>query len=201
MVRRLALGLVAAAALLLSGCTGSDTPAATGVTGPLCDSLPTGDDPGNPASLTGEPADKALQWIPVLTTFEAAVRASGLLPELTAKPGITLLAPSDDAFAAKFSETNLDNLMLKDKDSLRTLVRAHVVDRPLSLAELRDGGEVTTMDGTKVRVAAAGAMALIGGEAQTVCADYRMANGRIHVINHVLGNLPTTAGQDSDEDH
>jgi uncharacterized surface protein with fasciclin (FAS1) repeats len=197
MVRRLAFGMVVMAALL-SGCTGSET---TGVTGPLCDLLPTGDDPGNPASLTGEPADQALQWIPVLTTFEAAARASGLLPELTAKPGITVLAPTDDAFAAKFSETNLDNLMLKDKDSLRTLVRAHVVDRPLSLAELRDGGEVTTMDGAMVRVAAAGPMARIGGEAQTVCADYRMANGRIHVINHVLGNLPTTAGQDGDEDH
>ena len=199
MVRRLALGIVAALALLLSGCTGSETTAS--VSGPLCDLLPAGDDPGNPASLTGQTADQALQWIPVLTTFEAAVRASGLLPELTAKPGITLLAPTDDAFAAKFSETNLDNLLLKDEGSLRTLVRAHVVDRPLSLAELRDGGEVTTMDGLRVRVAAAGAMARIGGEAQTVCADYRMANGRIHVINHVLGNLPTTAGQDGDEDH
>lgn len=206
MLQRLALGMVAVTALLLSGCTGSDMPADAapqpgGVTGPLCDLLPKGDEPGNPAALAGEPAGKALQWITVLTTFEAAMRASGMLPEVTAKPGVTLLAPTDDAFAAKFSETNLDELMIKDKATLRTLLRAHIVDRPLSLAELRDGGEVTTMDGTKVHVTAAGAMARIGGEAQTVCADYRMANGRIHVINHVLGTLPTTAGQDGDEDH
>ena len=45
-------------------------PAAPVVSGPLCDALPSGDDPGAPESLTGEPADVALQWIPVLTTFE-----------------------------------------------------------------------------------------------------------------------------------
>jgi uncharacterized surface protein with fasciclin (FAS1) repeats len=201
---RRTLALVLAAALLtLAGCTGSANEPARGtaaagsggVSGPLCAELPKGDEPGNPNQLATQPLGEALRWVTVLTTFEGAMRASELLPELAGKPAITVLAPSDDAFAAKFSEDNLDQLMIKDKETLRTLLRAHVVDRSLSLAELRDAGSVTTLDGTTVRVTPADAMARIGDEAQTVCADYRIANGRLHVINHVLGNLPTTAGQ------
>jgi uncharacterized surface protein with fasciclin (FAS1) repeats len=169
---------------------------ADGLAGPLCSELPKGDEPGNPTALAKEKAGEALSWITVLTTFDGAMRASDLLPELEGKQAITLLAPSDDAFAAKFSQDNLDELMIKDKDTLRTLLRAHVVDGSLSLSDLRDAGSVTTLDGTKVRVTEAdGHMAQLGDEARTVCADYRIANGRVHVINHVLGNLPTTAGQ------
>ncbi|GIF50837.1 putative surface protein with fasciclin (FAS1) repeats [Asanoa ferruginea] len=201
--RRTALALTAAAALLVTaGCTGSaEGKAEAGVQGPLCDALPSGTEPGNPTALATEPVDSALTWITVLTTFEGAMRASDLLPELKGKSGITVFAPSDDAFAAKFSSDNLDELMIKDKDTLRTLLRAHVVDRSLSLAELRDAGSVKTLDGTTLTVTAADSMARIGPDAQTVCADYRIANGRIHIINHVLGNLPTTAGTGSDPGH
>ena len=200
--RRAALALVATVALLsTAGCDSSaEGTAAAGVTGPLCAALPSGNEPGNPTALTTEPLDNALQWITVLTTFEGAMRASDLLPELKDKTSVTVLAPSDDAFAAKFSSDNLDELMIKDKATLRTLLRAHLVDGSRSLGQLRDEGTVTTLDGTRVTVAAAGPMAQIG-QAQTVCADYRFANGRLHVINQVLGNLPTTAGQGSDPGH
>jgi uncharacterized surface protein with fasciclin (FAS1) repeats len=202
--RRAALALTAAAAVFLTaGCTGSaEGKAEAGVRGPICDALPSGTEPGNPAALATEPVDGALSWITVLTTFEGAMRASDLLPELKDKPGITVLAPSDDAFAAKFSGDNLDEMMIKDKDTLRTMLRAHLVDRSLSLRDMLDAGSVTTLDGTKLTVAAAdGSMARIGPDAQTVCADYRIATGRIHIINHVLGNLPTTAGTGSDPGH
>ncbi|MEV4532564.1 fasciclin domain-containing protein [Asanoa sp. NPDC049518] len=187
------LATVVVAALALTGCTADSS--TTAVSGPLCDELPKGDEPGNPTALASEPVDEALRWITVLTTFEGAMRASELVPELEGKKAITVLAPSDDAFAAKFSQDNLDELMIKDKDTLRTLLRAHIVDRALSLADLRDTDSITTLDGTKVKVGEADKMARIGDEATTVCADYRIANGRVHVINHVLGNLPTTAGQ------
>ena len=191
---RLLAAVVLVAALAMAGCTGSsDSP--TSVTGPLCDELPKGEEPGNPTALASQPVDEALKWITVLTTFEGALRASDLVPELEGKKAITVLAPSDDAFFAKFSQDNLDDMMIKDKETLRTLLRAHIVDRALTLEDLRDADSVTTLDGTTVRLSEADAMARIGDEAQTVCADYRIANGRVHVINHVLGNLPTTAGQ------
>ena len=163
-----------------------EAPAAAAVTGPLCDLLPSGDDPGAPASLTGEPADVALQWIPVLTTFEAAVRASGLADDLRRADGVTILAPTDDAFTAAFDRQTLDDLLLSRPRELRAILEAHIVDGSLSLAALRKAGRVTTRDGDVHTVAPAGAMARFDDSAMTVCADYDVANARIHVIDRVL---------------
>jgi uncharacterized surface protein with fasciclin (FAS1) repeats len=163
-----------------------ETPNALVVIGPLCDLLPSGDDPGAPASLTDEPADVALQWIPVLTTFEAAVRASGLAGYLRRADGVTILAPTDDAFAAAFDRQRLDDLLLSRQRELRALLEAHIIDGSLSLAALRAAGSVTTLAGDTLTVAPAGAMARLGDGATTVCADYDVANARIHVIDGVL---------------
>ena len=156
------------------------------MSGPLCDLLPSGDDPGAPETLTDEPADVALTWIPVVTTFEAAVRAAGLADDLRKADGVTILAPTDDAFAAAFDRQTLDNLLLSRQRELRALLEAHIIDGSLSLAALRDAGSVTTRAGEKLTVAPAGAMARFDDRATTVCADYDVANGRIHVIGGVL---------------
>ncbi|MTK04111.1 fasciclin domain-containing protein [Micromonospora sp. CP22] len=206
--RRILLTGIALASTLLTGCTtgttgatgatgaGDGTLATVTVTGPLCDLLPSDGEPGDPASLVDQPADRALQWIPVLTTFEAAVRATGLAEELTGE--VTVLAPTDDAFAAKFSRTNLDELLLRDTDELRGLVRDHLVAGALPVADLVAAGTVTTVAGTRLSVTGVGQGARLDDRAETVCADYRAVGARIHVINAVLGDLPTTAGQDDD---
>jgi hypothetical protein len=194
--RRVVATLVVAIAAV--GCSGGDddtpertaraqeTPNASIVTGPLCDLLPSGDDPGAPETLTDEPADVALTWIPVVTTFEAAVRASGLTGKLRKADGVTILAPTDDAFAAAFDRQTLDDLLLSRQRELRALLEAHIIDGSLSLAALRDAGRVTTLAGDTLTVAPAGAMARFGDRAKTVCADYDVANARIHVIDGVL---------------
>ncbi len=180
---------VAALALALAGCGGDgDTPVT--VTGPLCDLLPAGDDPGAPPTLTDDPPAAALQWIPVVTTFEAAVRAAGIAEELD---GTTILAPTDDAFNAAFSRGRLDALLLKRHDELRALLEAHVVEGERSLADLLDDGSETTLAGAELTVAPAdGGMARLGDRATTVCADYVAAGARIHVIDAVLSSPPAS---------
>jgi uncharacterized surface protein with fasciclin (FAS1) repeats len=194
--RRVVAALVVAIAV--AGCSGGedDTPeraAATQkaakasiVAGPLCDLLPSGDDPGAPETLTDEPADVALTWIPVVTTFEAAVRSAGLADDLRKADGVTILAPTDAAFAAAFDRQPLDDLLLSRHRELRALLEAHIVDGSLSLSALRDAREVTTRAGGTLTVAPAGAMVRFDDRATTVCADYDVANGRIHVIDGVL---------------
>jgi uncharacterized surface protein with fasciclin (FAS1) repeats len=188
--RRVVAALVVAIAA--TGCSGGDddtperAPSTSIVAGPLCDLLPSGDDPGAPETLTDEPADVALTWIPVVTTFEAAVRAAGLADDLRRAKGITILAPTDDAFAAAFDRQRLDNLLLSRRRELRALLEAHIIDGSLSLADLREAGSVSTRAGEKLTVAPAGAMARFDDRATTVCADYAVANGRIHVIGGVL---------------
>jgi hypothetical protein len=197
MVRR-RVAAVMVAALAAAGCSTGDDPepqpptqagaVPTGriVSGPLCDVLPSGDDPGAPATLRDDRADVALTWIPVVTTFEAAVRASGLASYLRTADAITILAPTDDAFAAAFNRQTLDDLVLKRQRELRAILEGHIVEGRLSLAALRDAGNVPTLAGETLTVAAKGAMVRFGGRATTVCADYDVANARIHVIDAVL---------------
>jgi uncharacterized surface protein with fasciclin (FAS1) repeats len=184
MLRAAAAVLVA---LAVAGCGEDDAPEPTPtptpaveVRGPLCDVLPSGDDPGAPQTLAGEPADVVLTWIPVITTFEAAVRAADLGRELD---GVTILAPTDDAFNRAFNRARLDRLLLSRP---RELVEAHVIEGEHSLADLRKTQTVTTLAGKTLRVSPASRMVRIGDEARTVCADYRASNARIHVIDGVL---------------
>jgi uncharacterized surface protein with fasciclin (FAS1) repeats len=202
--------LVAAAlATLLAsgGCLGGDDGAATsaaaplehtakavrGVTGPLCDALPTGAEPGAPETLRRERADAALQWIPVATTFEAAVRAAGMAPRLGKAGEITILAPTDDAFTAALTQETVDELFVSRRAELRALLEAHIIDGAFSLAGLRDAETVKTWAGGELEIAPASAMARFDDRAETVCADYVTANAMIHVIDGVVGPLPKPA--------
>ncbi|MEV4811439.1 fasciclin domain-containing protein [Micromonospora avicenniae] len=191
-------GAILAAALLLAttACTDQPEPApasgAVTVTGPLCAALPTGTEPGNPTALAGLPVDQALTWMPTLTTFEAALRASGLLTDLH-QDGITLLAPTDDAFTKKFSDDTWDTLMTRDHDKLRTLLKAHLIAGTHSLDELAAAGTATTLDGVTLTVTRTGDTTRFGDTADAVCADYLATGARIHLVNAVLGPLPTTA--------
>ncbi|MFF5181571.1 fasciclin domain-containing protein [Micromonospora sp. NPDC000316] len=199
--RRPALGLLVPTLLLLAACTSSPAApradAAPPLTGPLCAALPADTEPGNPAFLAGQPVNEALRWMPTLTTFEAALRTSGLLAELPTD-GLTILAPSDDAFAAKFSEDNWDDLMVRHADKLRTLLKAHLIAGTHQIDDLVDAGTATTLDGTAIAVTRTGPTARLADRADAVCAGYQATNTRIHIINAVLGPLPTTA---SDSDH
>ncbi|MEV4657428.1 fasciclin domain-containing protein [Micromonospora sp. NPDC049301] len=204
--RALRLLLLPALLLVATACTASttDTPPAASapqVTGPLCAALPTGTDPGNPTFLAGQPVDQALRWIPTLTTFEAALRTSGVLADLPTGTGVTILAPSDDAFAAKFSEDNWDDLMTRHTDQLRTLLKAHLIAGAHPIDDLAAAGTATTLDGATVTLTRAGPTARIADRADAICADYQATNARIHIINAVLGPLPTTANDTDQRAH
>jgi uncharacterized surface protein with fasciclin (FAS1) repeats len=192
------MGLAAALALGVAGCGELSTPrpqsaddtrggAAIEVSGPLCQALPAGDDPGAPQSIAGEKADVVLTWIPVATMFEAAVRATGLDRELHVREEpVTILAPTDEAFQEAFDEQTMDELLLERQDELRELLESHMFEGSLSLAELRDAGELTTLAGRALEIEPADAMLEFGDRAKTVCADYAAANARIHVVDAVL---------------
>lgn len=168
--------------------------APVGVRGPLCPELPSGDSPGNPDELASEPADVALQWIPVGTIFEAGVRATGLDTRLNGADDITVLVPTDDAFAAAFSESTLDELLLSRRDELRDLLESHVIDGLYTADELLQAQTVRTIGGDTVTVTSAPeAMVRLADRADTLCADYRARNARLHVISDVLGRHPAPA--------
>ena len=124
------------------------------------------------------------------------MRASGTCcPNSSGEPGITVLAPTDDAFAAKFSEDNLDEMMIKDKDTLRTMLRAHIVDRALTLRDLPTPAPSPPSTAPPSRSPARTRWPGSATRPRPCAPTTGSPTAAIHVINHVLGNLPTTAGE------
>ncbi len=88
--------------------------------------------------------------------------------------------------------------MARHTDQLRTLLKAHLITGTHSIEDLTTAGTATTLDGTTVTVTRTGPTARLDDRADAVCADYQATNARIHIINAVLGPLPTTA-DDTDQ--
>jgi uncharacterized surface protein with fasciclin (FAS1) repeats len=118
-----------------------------------------------------------------LTTFVAAVEASGLTGLLTGEGPFTVFAPSDQAFDAFLAETGADQTSLfADTEALATLLSRHVVEGEVSLAE---SGCPTTLAGTELAITVDGDQATVG-EATVVAADIVASNGVIHGVDRVL---------------
>ena len=131
------------------------------------------------------------------TTLVAAVKAAGLVATLEGKGPFTVLAPTNEAFAALPAGT-VDNLLKPaNKAMLVKILTCHVIPaKALStdiMAMAKAGGgthEVTTVGGCKLILKATGGKVTItdetGGVANVTIADVIQSNGVIHVIDKVL---------------
>ena len=117
------------------------------------------------------------------STLVAAVKEAGLVDALKAKGPITVFAPTNAAFE-KLGKEKLD-AVLKDKELLTKILKAHVVEGKVMAADAvkLDGKDV---NGFPVKVADGTVMI---GDAKVVKADVPASNGVIHVIDTVL--VPT----------
>jgi uncharacterized surface protein with fasciclin (FAS1) repeats len=117
-------------------------------------------------------------------TLAAAVKAAGLVETLQGKGPFTVFAPTDAAFAAIQSE--VDKLLKPEsKEKLSKILTYHVVSGKMKAAELKDGQELTTVEGGKLKVSVKEGKVTIGG-AKVTGADVSASNGVIHVIDKVL---------------
>jgi len=119
-------------------------------------------------------------------TLRAAIGAAGLGPQLGARnPGPwTLLAPSNDAFAAIPADAL--QALLQDRPTLTAVLAAHVLPTAIRRDEMLAQGSARTLmgDGTVAFALDAGAITVEG--ARIVVSDIEAANGVIHVIDRVL---------------
>ncbi|MGV3489996.1 MAG: fasciclin domain-containing protein [Devosia sp.] len=131
------------------------------------------------------------------TTLVAAVQAAGLVETLKGAGPFTVLAPTNEAFAALPAGT-VDNLLKpENKDQLTKILTCHVIPAKalstdiVSMVEA-DGGEhkVETVGGCELTLKAADGKVTItdenGGVANVTIADVIQSNGVIHVIDAVL---------------
>ena len=117
-------------------------------------------------------------------TLAAAVTAAGLVETLQGEGPFTVFAPTDAAFAAIQSE--VDNLLKpENKDKLSKILTYHVVSGETIAADLEDGQELTTVEGSTLKVSIKDGKVMVGN-AQVTTADISASNGVIHVIDKVL---------------
>ena len=117
-------------------------------------------------------------------TLVAAVKAAGLVETLQGKGPFTVFAPTDAAFTAIQSE--VDKLLKpENKAKLSKILTYHVVSGKTMAADLKDGQQLTTVEGSKLKVIIKDGAVTIGN-AKVTTADISASNGVIHVIDKVL---------------
>lgn len=129
------------------------------------------------------------------TTLLAALDAAGLAETFSScdEGPFTVLAPTDDAFAAALGDLELDPAaLLADTELLTTILTYHVVEGAVdstTVASL-DGASAPTLQGEEVTVAVDGeSISILSGAptpANVVVADVAACNGIIHAIDYVL---------------
>ena len=117
-------------------------------------------------------------------TLAAAVIAADLVKTLEGTGPFTVFAPTDAAFAA--IQKDVDSLLKpENKAKLTKILTYHVVIGNHMADELKDGTELTTVQGGKLKVSVQGGKVKIDG-ANVTTADVAASNGVVHLIDKVL---------------
>lgn len=118
-------------------------------------------------------------------TLAAAVTAAGLVETLKGTGPFTVFAPTDAAFAA--IQSDVDNLLKpENKAELAKVLTCHVVSGKLMASDLKDGQELTTLDGSKLKVSKMSDGKIMVGDAHVTVADVAASNGVVHIIDKVI---------------
>ncbi|AZK97000.1 MULTISPECIES: fasciclin domain-containing protein [Streptomyces] len=200
---------VAAAVLLplvLAGCSdsGSDTkaastpaseeaaeadkaPASDAMTpgqpfGPACAGVPK-EGAGSFDGMAKDPVATAASNNPALSTLVAAVKQAGLVDTLNNARGITVFAPTNDAFA-KIPKADLDKV-LADKKLLTDILTYHVVGRNLTPEQLANGSFETLQKGA-VTTSGSGESYRVNDSASVVCGNVGTSNATVYIVDTVL---------------
>lgn len=153
-----------------------------------CSSIPS-DGAGSFDGMATEPVATAASGNPLLTTLVAAVDKAGLVDTLNSADGVTVFAPTDDAFA-KIPKKDL-NAVMSDKATLTEILTYHVVPGQLTPDQL--AGSHQTLEGEKVMVEGSGEDFTVGADsAKVLCGNIPTANATVYVIDSVL--MPGSLG-------
>ncbi|MDN2481154.1 fasciclin domain-containing protein [Vibrio agarivorans] len=119
------------------------------------------------------------------TTLVAAVKAAGLVETLKGEGPFTVLAPTDDAFAA-LPEGTIDMLLMpENKDKLIAILTYHVIPAKAMAEDVVKLTTAATVQGQEVMITVNGDGVMVN-DATVVATDVVASNGVIHVIDKVL---------------
>jgi len=139
--------------------------------------------PAEEAELPATVAD-AVATAGDLTTLAAALETAGLVDTLKGEGPFTVFAPTDAAFAA-LPEGTWDDLAADAEGALTQVLLYHVLPKRVTVAELADGLQETTAQGSLVTFTTDGDALKVDG-ALIVAGEIETGNGVIYVIDAVL---------------
>ncbi len=128
-------------------------------------------------------------------TLLAAATAAGLVETLKSDGPLTVLAPTDDAFAALPAGTVEDLLKPENRDQLKAVLTYHVIPGRVTADQISKISSAITVQGQPVAVKTTEGRVQVNG-ANVVKADIECSNGVIHVIDRVLLPSRDTANRD-----
>lgn len=147
-----------------------------------CASIPA-DGAGSFNGMATEPVATAASANPLLKTLVAAVGEAGLVDTLNSADGITVFAPTDDAFA-KIPAKTMKSVMA-DKATLTSILTYHVVPGELTPEQL--AGTHETLQGEKLTIEGSGEDFTVGADgAKVLCGNIPTDNATVYVIDSVL---------------
>jgi uncharacterized surface protein with fasciclin (FAS1) repeats len=151
--------------------------------GPGCPAIPkTG--AGSFNGMVKDPVATAASNNPLLSTLVTAVKKAGLVDTLNQADGLTVFAPTNDAFA-KLPAADLA-AVLADKAKLTAILTHHVVSGQLDPEEVV--GDHDTLNKDSVSVTGREPNLKVG-DAAVICGNIPTANATVYVIDTVL--MPT----------
>ncbi len=126
-------------------------------------------------------------------TLLAAATAADLAGVLSGEGPLTVLAPTDEAFA-KLPAGTVDTLLRpENREQLVAILRNHIFAGRVTLAKALEVREAASLQGSKITFKFEDGRVLVGSAA-LVKADIAASNGIIHVIDQVLIPAKTETG-------
>jgi uncharacterized surface protein with fasciclin (FAS1) repeats len=175
-----------------AGTSGTQTPAASPTTaspttasapfGAACSAVPASG-AGSLEALAQDPVATAASNTPDLSTLVTAVKKADLVDTLNSAQGITVFAPTNDAFSA-LPKATLDKALGDPDGLLTTVLTYHVVEGQLSPDQL--AGSHKTLQGGTLQVTGSGEDFNVNGNSGVVCGNIKTANATVYLIDQVL---------------
>jgi uncharacterized surface protein with fasciclin (FAS1) repeats len=150
--------------------------------GPACSSVPKSG-AGSFNGMAQDPVATAASNNPDLSTLVTAVKKAGLVDTLNNAKGITVFAPTNEAFA-KIPKAQLDKV-LGDKAMLTKILTYHVVGQKVTPAQL-GSGSFASLEKDKVMTSGSGESFKVNDTANIVCGNVPTSNATVYIIDSVL---------------
>jgi uncharacterized surface protein with fasciclin (FAS1) repeats len=122
---------------------------------------------------------------PKLSTLNKAIEAAGLAESLSGGQALTVLAPTDEAFAKLPAGTVEDLLKPENKDKLAALLKRHIVVGRLTQDDIKKERDLTSVGGDKLPVKLVNGRLRVA-DARVLGKEVVATNGVVQTVEEVI---------------